>query len=232
MNANGAKILDNLQRVSEERARRAMDSALDEAVSRVKAFQHQRFAATYSDLTASSRYQQATNFFLEDIYGPGDFSQRDTQFARVVPALVRLFPGEIVETVAELAELHGLSEQLDTAMGQHLGTSPLDGARYGDLWRSVGDPPSRFRQIDLIVSVGSALDGYTRKTMLRQTLRLMRRPAQAAGLGSLQAFLERGFDTFRAMRGATEFLDLIASRERALAIHLFGGGSINDRAWP
>ena len=216
-----------MERVSEERSRRALDAALGDSVARVKAFQHHRFAATYSDLTASARYQAATYFFLEDIYGPGDFSQRDTQFARVVPALVRLFPGEIVETVAELAELHGLSERLDTAMGQRLGSSTLDGSKYGDLWRSVGDPPTRFRQIDLIVSVGSALDGYTRKALLRQTLRLMRRPAQAAGLGSLQAFLERGFDTFRAMRGATEFLDLIATRERELAELLFGGGNID-----
>ena len=227
MNASGTQILYNLERVSEERSRRALDTVLGKAVARVKAFQHQRFATTYSDLTAHSRYRDATQFFLEDIYGPGDFSQRDTQFARVVPALVRLFPGEIVETVAELTELHGLSEQLDTAMGQRLGSSSLDGSKYGDLWRSVGDPQARFRQIELIVSVGRALDNYTRKTLLRQTLRLMRRPAQAAGLGSLQAFLERGFDTFRAMRGATEFLDLIATRERGLAELLFDGGSVD-----
>ena len=38
--------------------------------------------------------------------------------------------------------------------------------------------------------------------MLRNSLRLMRGPAQVAGLGDLQAFLESGFETFRAMRGA------------------------------
>jgi hypothetical protein len=40
----------------------------------------------------------------------------------------------------------------------------------------------------------------------------MRGPAHAAGLGVLQAFLESGFDTFGEMRGATEFLDTMATR--------------------
>jgi hypothetical protein len=57
-----------------------------------------------------------------------------------------------------------------------------------------------------MLAVGTALDRYTRNPLLRHSLRLMRGPAQAAGLGVLQAFLERGFDTFGEMRGATEFL--------------------------
>jgi hypothetical protein len=57
--------------------------------------------------------------------------------------------------------------------------------------------------------------------MLRHSLRLMRGPARAAGLGALQSFLEAGFDTFRGMRGAEEFLSLIGQRERALAAALF-----------
>jgi hypothetical protein len=37
----------------------------------------------------------------------------------------------------------------------------------------------------------------------------------------LQAFLESGFDTFREMRGAREFLDIVVRRERAIAASLF-----------
>jgi hypothetical protein len=44
-----------------------------------------------------------------------------------------------------------------------------------------------------------------------------------AGLGELQAFLERGFDAFRTMRDAGEFLELIVSRERAFSAALFSG---------
>ncbi len=229
LKTSGERIITSLQQVALERTLRASDAALGEAVERVKAFQHDRFARTYADLMTDARYRDATNFFMDDIYGPGDFSQRDTQFARIVPALVRLFPSEIVETIAELAELHALSEQLDTAMGSQLGSFVLDGRRYGEVWRAVGKPMDRERQVDLIVAVGSALDRYTRKAMLRHSLRVMRRPAHVAGLGALQAFLERGFDTFRAMGGANDFLALISKRERALVAILFEpGGAVVD----
>jgi hypothetical protein len=192
----------------------------------VKHFQHARFERTYADLLANPRYARAARFFLEDLYGPGDFTQRDAQFARVVPALVRLFPAELVGTVLQLAQLHALSERLDSAMAVPVAAAavPLDAPLYARAWRAVGEPESRARQIDLMLAVGSALDRYTRSALLRHTLRLMRGPAQAAGLGALQSFLESGFDTFKGMGGANAFLGVIEQRERALAEHLFAGG--------
>jgi len=81
-----------------------------------------------------------------------------------------------------------------------------------------------------MLTVGSALDRYTRNPLLRASLRLMRGPAAIAGLGVLQAFLERGFDTFRDMGGAREFLDTVARRERELASRLFAGGTAVSEA--
>jgi hypothetical protein len=69
--------------------------------------------------------------------------------------------------------------------------------------------------------VGRSLDALTGNPVLRHSLRLMRAPARAAGLGTLQTFLEAGFDTFRGMRGADEFLRSIGTRERQLAHDLF-----------
>ena len=51
---------------------------------------------------------------------------------------------------------------------------------------------------------------------------MMRGPARGAGLGELQQFLETGFDTFKAMGSAREFLAIIGTRERTLARALFG----------
>jgi hypothetical protein len=195
----------------------------------VKRFQHARFERTYADMLADRRYAQAARFFLEDLYGPHDFSQRDGEFARIVPALVRLFPREIVGTVEALAELHALSEALDGRMAQvveDFADPCLSGAAYGRAWRAVGEPEARERQVALMLEVGAAIDRYTRKPLLRQTLRLMRGPAQAAGLSSLQRFLETGFDTFGRMGGAGDFLKTIAVRERALSAQLFGGEDV------
>jgi len=222
------QILEGLHAVARERGARQEDAALAAAVSAVKHYQHVRFGGSYADLMAQPRYAPAAEFFLTDLYGPADFTDRDAQFARIVPALVRLFPERIVDTVSDLSTLHALSERLDSAMGRSRlefcdGTEPVTGSEYGRLWRAVGEPAARERQIGLMVSVGEALDRYTRSVLLRQSLRLMRGPAQAAGLGALQGFLERGFDTFREMGGASHFLSTIATRERSLAEHLFSG---------
>ena len=215
------QILANLEAVVGERRARNLEHGLQERVQALKSFQHERFRQTYADLLAGGRYAGAAQFFLDDLYGPGDFAQRDDQFARVVPALARLFPREILSTVLALSELHALSEQLDTAMGRALDGVAIDGASYAAAWRAVGEPAQRERQIALMLDVGRALDRYTRNPLLRHSLRLMRGPAHAAGMGALQTFLERGFDTFREMRGAEDFLALIAQRERELIAQLF-----------
>jgi hypothetical protein len=218
-------LLNELRAVDAERARRAADPALDAQVVALKAYQQRRFAHTYADLLTHPRYEAATRFFLHELYGPDDFRQRDAQFARVIPTLTRLFPDEVVETVARLARLHALSERLDTAMALALGTASITPQTYADAWRACGEPASRQQQIELTMAVGESLDRLTRKPLLRQTLRLMRGPAQMAGLGALQNFLECGFDTFRAMRGAGEFLSTVRQREDTLARGLFQADS-------
>lgn len=233
MQADSQTILGHLNAVGAERDKRNASPALHAAVLRVKAYQQRRFSHTYADLLASPRYRGATRFFLDELYGPRDFTQRDAQFARVVPALVRLFPQPIVDTVATLAGLHALSEVLDTETAAHAtGASPLTAGAAGaadalgaldylDAWQQTGRVADRTRQIALLVDVGRSLDRITRNPLLRHSLRLMRPAARAAGLGELQQFLETGFDTFKAMRGADAFLATVESRERELAQSLF-----------
>ena len=216
-------ILAYLQEVGRERARRATDAALSARVSAIKLWQQERLRNTYGDLQASERYRAATTFFMEQLYGPGDFAPRDAQFARVVPALVRLFPAEVVSTMQALSQLHALSERFDTEMGVATHTPAITPEVYSRTWRAVGQPALRERQIALLLEVGSALDRHTRSRMLRASLHLMRAPARAAGRADLQNFLEAGFDAFGALQGAGEFLRTIGERERRLAAELFGG---------
>ncbi|MDM4767964.1 hypothetical protein [Pelomonas sp. SE-A7] len=217
-----AHILSQLSTVDVERRARGADPMLENRVEALKLYQQQRFARTYADLLASERYRHAARFFLEELYGPGDFSRRDAQFARVVPSVVRLFPRDVVTTVAQLAELHALSERLDSRMGKLHGDASWDRLSYIRAWQACGMAAERQRQIDLTLSIGAALEGYTRKPLLRHALRMMRGPATAAGMLELQQFLETGFDTFREMHGAAEFLRTVREREEALAQALFG----------
>ncbi len=214
-------ILASLKIVEVERAARAAVAGLDASVHAIKTYQQRRFCHTYADILGSVRYGSASRFFLDELYGPTDFTKRDAQFARVVPALVRLFPKEIVGTVATLAELHALSERMDTLMARDLERTPVIAANYIAAWQATGHEAERRKQIDLTIDVAASLDRLTRKPLLRNSLRLMRGPARASGLGELQQFLERGFDTFKAMNGASEFIALVEDRESALVTALF-----------
>ena len=221
MSPDAQTILRHLRSVQDERAQQAGNPALAQQVLALKAFQHRRFERSYADLLGDPSTREAALFFLSDLYGTQDFSARDAQFARIVPTLDRLFPGEIVRTVRDLAELHALSETLDHRMARALPGPAVDAAAYVAAWCTVGEPALRERQIALMLGVGGALVGYTRNRWLRHSLRLMRAPARAAGLEALHQFLERGFDTFARLRQPKAFLDTLAGRERALAALLF-----------
>lgn len=215
-------ILTHLNAVQAERESRRVCPDLHARVQAVKDYQQRRFAATYADLLADPRYRPAARFFLDELYGPADFSQRDAQFARVVPALVRLFPENIVATVATLTTLHALSENLDSEMGGQIASTEITAADYTAAWQATARAPDRHLQIDLMLSVGSSLDKLTRKPLVRASLLLMRGPARAAGLGELQTLLETGFEAFRSMNGAQEFLATVRQRETDLCNTLFG----------
>jgi hypothetical protein len=226
------RIQQSLAAVEAERYRRAASPPLAAAVAALKAYQQQRFARTHASLLSHPRYGRAATFFLNELYGPQDFTQRDAQFSRIVPALVRLFPADTVATVESLAAVHALSERLDTAMAIHLGGEAATRASYVRAWQATGEPEARTRQIELVMQIGEALDRHTGSFMLRASLKAMRGPARAAGLGTLQAFLESGFDAFSAMGGAREFLAAIGARETALAQRLFDPAAVAAATGP
>lgn len=218
----GDRILQQLRQVEALRRRCQADPRLASRVAAVKAYQHRRFQRSYADLLAHPRFGASAQFFLEDLYGPHDFTDRDTQFARVVPGLVRLFPAQVVSTVEQLSALHALSEDLDVAMAMALpDQAEVDAPGYVQAWRCVGRREERLQQVALMDSVGQALDRYTRNPLLWRMLVAMRVPARAAGLSALQGFLERGFTTFRGMKGGGEFLTCVRDREIQLIERLF-----------
>ena len=223
MDSAALRIREAMQAVSLLRQSRAAHPRLDEACVEVKHFQAQRFRATYADLLSDPRYQHAADFFLNELYGGHDYAQRDQQFARIANTMARLFPAAVVETAASLAEVHALTEELDDRIArQWLVASGLQlPARYIASWRAVADRSARLQQLHVVLHLGQELDRLTRTRGLRTLLRMMRGPAHAAGLSALQNFLETGFDAFAGMRGATEFLSLIETRESAWIASLF-----------
>lgn len=207
---------------------------LGTALAEVKAVQSRRFSGTYADLLAGGPYQAAARFFLDELYSDKDYAQRDTQFSRIAGALEKLFPAQVVDTAVAMAELHAVTEELDQAMALAWLGQAEEGMtlarRYILAWREVGRRPDREKQLSVVMAMGEELERLTRHAGLRMMLRMMRRPASASGMGSLQRFLESGFDTFSAMAkskgGAAGFLDIINAREAALIRVLFEGNLV------
>jgi hypothetical protein len=195
------------------------------ARERLRAWQAVRLARTHADLLASPRMAPAATFFLTDLYGSTDLSKLAGDVKRIVPVMTKFLPVAGLETVADAIELHALSEELDIAMVKALGSRirKLDASVYGRAYRKVDRRGDRERQIALIRDVGQALGRLIGQPFVSSALGLMRKPAQLAGFGELQAFLERGHDAFRKMGDTKEFLGLIVSRERKLLKTLFAG---------
>jgi hypothetical protein len=222
------QIRDAVAQVVQLRQACAANPALRAAVATIKALQAQRFAGTYADVLAGGEHAAAARFFLQELYSDKDYAERDAQFARIAGAVQRLFPHQVAATAVALAQLHQLTEQLDHAMGlAWVEATGTDAARYIRSWRTVGQRCRREEQLHVVLAIGHEMIKLTRTPGLRLMLKMMRGPAAAAGLGSLQAFLESGFDTFGAMarkKGSAEsFLDIVKQRETALIASLFDG---------
>lgn len=220
-----ATLVRELQRVARLHDERAGNPILAGALDRLADWQARRLRMTYADLAADPRYTAAIVFFQNDLYGPGDYSRRDADLARVVPMLVKVLPDPVIMTVAAAMELNGLSQELDRVLLSRLPRA--DGsftvAEYSRAYRKAGNFPLRRRQVKLIGDIGRSLDHYVAKAWIRTALVMMRQPARLAGMSALQEFLERGFGAFRNMGGAQTFLATIDERETAIMEAMIAG---------
>jgi hypothetical protein len=205
--------------------------SMAQALAQIKQLQVQRFRYEYADLLTNPRYEKATQFFLDELYGCIDFAQRDAQFARIATTIERLFSASVMQVAVQLAQTHLLTESLDHAMAQHWAaaqsakTAKQKAQLYLACWHQVGQAPQREQQLQSVLDLGQQLDQLVGTPGLRTALRLMRWPAQKAGLAVLQNTLECGFDAFASMKGANAFLTLIAQREGQFLQRLFTGSA-------
>ncbi|WP_323970694.1 FFLEELY motif protein [Aeromonas hydrophila] len=193
----------------------------------LRQWQADRLGRTHRDLLESKRYGPAAQFFLTDLYGPGDCARRDADVMRVMPTAERLLPESGLKVLAQAIELDALSEELDYLMVVALRRSGsmarLNAQAYALAYQEVGEEARRRHQLQLVNELGMTLDRLARKPLLGATLKLISGPAHLAGLGELFTFVERGYRVCHHMGRANEFLETIASRETAIMQALLAG---------
>jgi len=219
---SGRKLADALGRVIALRAELETDAQHKKRWVALKQWQIKRLRATYADLLATDRYRAAAEFFLEELYGSQDVNQRDAEAQKVAPKLASLLPARAVDALLLAVQLEEMAEQFDIEMTRTI-ELPITDKIYAEAYRATGTQAERVRQIELAERIGKALQKLAKVPMLSTMLHVMKAPAAMWGLSHLHRFLQRGFDAFVGMKGASEFLQTTNRRELAINERLFAG---------
>ncbi len=215
------KLRRELQGLAQQRHAARTDPDMWAARAALQQFQAARMAATHADLLGVPESAAAARFFLNDLYGSKNVTQRDADVERVLPTMERMLPLPALAAIAEAIELDALSETLDAALAARLGVR-FDEHAYAAAYRAAGARADRERQLRHVESVGNSLCSLVRVPLLGTTLAMMRGPARLAGLSELQSFLERGFGAFKTMERPQDFVATVVARERRILDNLYG----------
>lgn len=189
-------------------------------IHQLQHWQCERLLVTHDGLAQQKRYQKAMAFFVDELYGPKDFSQRDADLVRVIPKLAKVLPDKAMNAMDDALSLNALSFDLDMAMAQylkaHFPDEPINRDNYALAYRHVGRIDDRTHQIDIISHLGDQLADVIKIRGIGMLISLSRRPAKLAGLLALHEFLERGFDAFKALGDVQSFIQPVLVREKAI----------------
>ena len=147
----------------------------------LRRWQSTRLRAGFQDFLAEPSMRPAAEFFLTDLYGDKDFSARDRDAARLLPAMARFLPESLLRAAADAIELAVLSHAFDLRMAEVLMQRPdpraaITDEAYAHAYRATGQPRLRRHQIGLILRVGHALDAAVNKHGVAKLLRAARLP--------------------------------------------------------
>ncbi|MEQ3639114.1 MAG: hypothetical protein ABNH03_05080 [Alteromonas sp.] len=213
------EIIKHIHRVNAQRDL-ANKLNLMALIHQLQDWQCQRLLVSHDDLAKQQRYQKAMAFFVEELYGPKDFSQRDADLVRVIPKLAKVLPEKAMNAMNDALSLNALSFDLDMEMAQylnkHFATQQINRDSYAQAYRSVGRKDDRESQITIISHLGDQLADVIKVRGIGMLISMSRRPAKMAGLLALHEFLDRGFNAFKAIGDVQSFIQPVLERETRL----------------
>ena len=223
---DAARLVTHLAQARPGHRRVVEARELTAEIALLRRFQSQRLAQTHADLLASPRFGPAAQFFLTDVYGPRDFSQRDADLQRFYDGVRRVLPERAVAVLADVVNLSALTNELDDRLIHALVddlhvTDTITLEQYAAAYRLCDNHDERLRQLQLIEEIGRGIDRMVRIPFIAIALRLAHAPAVLAGWAELQEYLERGFSAFKHMKGADEFMNAIIGRETRILEAIF-----------
>lgn len=198
-----------------------------ETMRAVQNWQCQRLLLSHQEMYQQKRFKPAVEFFVEELYGPKEFSQRDHDIARVVPKMAKLLPEKALVSLASALHLNALSFELDFAMARKLHGLTIDRDSYAQAYRECNNQVLRQQQINYILTLGRDLANVVQMKGITTLLVLSRKPAKLAGVIALHEFLEHGFKAFKKLGEVDDFVIPVVNFEQALLTQLFDKSAAN-----
>ncbi|MFP5382540.1 MAG: FFLEELY motif protein [Gammaproteobacteria bacterium] len=207
--------------------RQHRDPAFCARLHELQAFQARRLQHTHAELVADPVFHDATELFLNDVYGGIDLMPMAREIERALPLAVRILPESVLGTSAIATEVMVLTQELDeqlcTLLHETLDVATLTTDAYVAAFHELGRREDRNRQMALARDLGYGLDKYVRSRLIFTTFRMVSGPAHRYGLGNLYDFMDRGFRIMRPMGSVHELFDRITAAEGEALDRLFAG---------
>lgn len=210
------RFREHIRRSNELHVEYLEDEHLLKNYDRFTNWQLEYLLPRFSDLQAREGYAEAIDFTISDLAGIS-ISSRDNDLERAAPAITNLLPLRALETIATAAEMNARILQVNIGICRELQVGndlpePITEKQYCIACRSASSFDECVDIVHLVSRLGRTLKTLVKVPMIGITLRAMRVPANAAGFGALQEFLETGFLTFRQIPDIEHFLGEIEQR--------------------
>jgi len=210
------RFREHIRRSNELHVEYLEDKHLLKNYDRFSNWQLEYLLPLFSDLHAREGYAEAIDFTVSDLAGIS-ISSRDNDLERAAPAITNLLPLRALETIASAAEMNARILEVNIGICRELQVGndlpkPITEKQYCIACRSASSFDECVDIVHLISGLGRTLKTLVKVPLIGITLRAMRVPANAAGFGALQEFLETGFLTFRQIPDIEHFLGEIEQR--------------------
>jgi hypothetical protein len=227
---NVVRLLRDLENNPDLKHQSVAKAELDPHLVLLRTWQSERLRRTYADLLDDKHYRPACLFFLNDIYAPRDFSQRDHDIERLHDFLSRILPPIMLTLLTQVVELNRLTNALDNRLVQalvdELGvTDELTPQLYAQGYRVCDNYVERASQIDLIAHVLAQVGAGARLLVVGAAMKMLRGPAQRADWVELYELLEHGYTAFKQMKDVKNFVGVIEQRETRILDQIFAGAA-------
>jgi hypothetical protein len=226
MNNSTQQIIRHLHgiRTLQEVAEKA---GLIPTIRTVQTWQCKRLLVSHQGMYQQKRFRPAVEFFINELYGPNDFSQRDQDIARIVPKMSKFLPEKALCSLASALHLNTLSFELDFDLAKELVDTEINRDSYAKAYISCDNLANRQQQIDYIRTLGNDLADVVKMKGIASLLFISRKPAKMAGVLALHEFLEKGFKSFKNLGNVEDFIIPVVNKESEIMQQLANSNAPN-----